>query len=109
MKPLLRFRYYRHKNDNLDIQQKIRIIIPSIIIKLNIDFTVLSPEMKQLYKMKEKNYKCEVKSKFLGSLVQSSPLSAVISTNELLLNDAIKNLKMGGHCFTGIPKTPCYH
>ena len=61
------------KNDSVDIQQKIRIIDGDTIHINKIKYRlhgIDAPEMKQLCKMKEKNYKCGVKSKeFLDSLI----------------------------------------
>ena len=55
------------------IQQKIRIVDGDTIHINKIKYRlhgIDAPEMKQLCKMKEKNYKCGVKSKeFLGSLI----------------------------------------
>ena len=61
------------KNNSLGIQEKIRIIDGDTIHINKIKYRlhgIDAPEMKQLCNMKEKNYKCGVKSKeFLGSLI----------------------------------------
>ena len=61
------------KNDSVNTQQEIRIVDGDTIhinkIKYRL-YGIDAPEMKQLCKMKEKNYKCGVKSKeFLVSLI----------------------------------------
>ena len=63
------------KNDSANIQQKIRIIDGDTIHINKIKYRlhgIDAPEIKQLCKIKEKNYKCGVKSKeFLVSLIGS--------------------------------------
>ena len=63
------------KNDSANIQQKIRIIDGDTIHINKIKYRlhgIDAPEMKQLCKIKEKKYKCGIKSKeFLVSLVGS--------------------------------------
>ena len=61
------------KKDSVNTQQEIRIVDGDTIHINKIKYRlhgIDAPEMKQLCKMKEKNYKCGVKSKeFLGSLI----------------------------------------
>ena len=63
------------KNDSVDIQQKIRIVDGDTIHINKIKYRlhgIDAPEIKQLCKIKEKKYKCGIKSKeFLVSLIGS--------------------------------------
>ena len=86
------------KNESVDIQQKIRIVDGDTIHINKIKYRlhgIDAPEMKQLCKMKEKNYKCGVKSKeFLGSLIGNQS----VKCNH---KDKDKYKRIVAECFAG--------
>ena len=86
------------KNDSVDTQQKIRIVDGDTIHINKIKYRlhgIDAPEMKQLCKMKEKDYNCGVKSKeFLGSLIGNQS----VKCNH---KDKDRYKRIVAECFTG--------
>ena len=86
------------QNDSVDIQQKIRIVDGDTIHINKIKYRlhgIDAPEIKQLCKIKEKKYKCGIKSKeFLVSLVGSKS----VKCNH---KDKDRYKRIVGECFAG--------